>query len=108
MRMQRSIEEKLQRGLSPARLEVLNESGMHAVEPGSETHFRVRIVSSAFEDRSSLERHRMVYELLEQERREGVHALGIETLTPAEYDEKDGLVIESPPCVGGDATVSGS
>lgn len=107
MRVQKSIEDKLRRGLAPQHLEVINESGMHAVAPGSETHFRVRVVSSAFEGKPLVQRHRMIYELLEQERSEGVHALGIQTMTPAEYaDER--VEVASPPCLGGDGTVGGS
>lgn len=101
MRVQESIESKLREALDPTHLEVINESGMHAVEPGSETHFRVRVVSAAFEGKPPVQRHRMIYALLEQERRDGVHALGIQTLTPAELAEETGPPVSSPPCLGG-------
>ena len=47
--MARRIERKLGSGLSPAHLEILDESGMHASGPGAETHFRVLVVSDRFE-----------------------------------------------------------
>lgn len=94
------IERKLGAGLSPAHLEVLDESAMHASGPGAETHFRVLVVSERFEGQPLVQRHRLVYQLLEQERADGVHALAMRTLTPAEYglDPSPG---ESPACMGG-------
>ena len=46
--VERIIVGKIETGLSPIRLEVKNESGKHSVPPGSETHFKVLVVSSAF------------------------------------------------------------
>lgn len=102
MRIAERIEHKLRLGLRPVHLQVINESGMHAVAPGSETHFRVVVVSPAFEGRSLVQRHRMIYELLADERRDGVHALGIQTLTPDEY-AAGAAAASSPPCLGGDS-----
>lgn len=72
----------LEEALAPARLEVIDESHLHAghtgARPGGETHFRVRITAAAFHGRSRLERHRMVNGLLAGPLREGVHALAIE------------------------------
>ena len=94
------IDRKLREGLAPAHLEVLNESGMHNVAPGSETHFRVLVVSDRFEGKPLVQRHRLVYGLLEQERADGVHALAMRTLTPEEFGV-DASPGESPPCMGG-------
>lgn len=101
MRIAERIEHKLRDGLSPQHLEVINESGMHAVAPGSETHFRVLVVTARFEGHSLVQRHRMIYELLADERRDGVHALGIQTLTPQEHAALTAPAT-SPPCLGGD------
>lgn len=49
MTMQQQIEAKLAAALSPSHLEVINESYMHRVAPGSESHFKVVVVSQAFE-----------------------------------------------------------
>jgi stress-induced morphogen len=94
------IERKLNDGLEPVHLEILNESGMHAAGPDAETHFRLLVVSEEFEGKPLVQRHRLVYGLLEQERADGVHALAMRTMTPAEFgaDPSPG---ESPACMGG-------
>lgn len=100
MGLQTRIEEKLRAALAPTVLEVENESGMHAVPPGSETHFRVVVVSPAFDGRSLVERHRLVYEALGDELRAGVHALAITSKSPSEW-ERSPVALKSPPCMGG-------
>jgi BolA family transcriptional regulator, general stress-responsive regulator len=97
MSIQSAMEKKLTAALSPERLEVVNESHLHAghhhSEPGhdsgtfdgtGETHFRVRVVSAAFAGMSRIERHRRVNELLADEIAAGVHALAIEPAAPGE------------------------
>ena len=103
MKVQERIERKLGAGFVPARLEVTNESSMHSVPPGSETHFRVVVVSDAFEGKSLVERHRLIYEALAPEMRSGVHALTITARTPSEW-AKSAAVAASPPCLGGSKT----
>ncbi len=95
-----TIEEKLRSGLEPAHLEVVNESGNHNVPPGSESHFKVVVASSAFDGRPTLHRHRMVYALLGDELAGPVHALALHTYTLAQWDEL-GAAPESPDCRGG-------
>lgn len=102
MNVEQSIESKLREALRPDHLEVLNESSKHAVAPGSETHFRVVVVAAAFAGKPRVAQHRMIYEILATEREEGVHALGIQTFTPAEYAADIAERIPSPPCAGGD------
>jgi len=107
LQVQQSIESKLREALAPDHLEVVNESGMHAVAPGSETHFRVVVVAAAFAGKPRVAQHRMIYEILAAEREEGVHALGIQTFTPAEYAADIAERVESPPCVGGSGVLEG-
>jgi BolA protein len=80
--------EKLAATFSPARLDVQDESHQHAghagSRPGGETHFRVNIVSDAFQGKSRIERHRMVNAALAQELAGGVHALAIHASAPGE------------------------
>ena len=65
--LQQRIEAKISDGMAPTHLAVVNESGMHNVPPGSETHFRVLVVSAAFEGTSRLVRHRRLHSLLADE-----------------------------------------
>ncbi len=100
MNVQQRIEQKLTNGLQPFRLNVENESYMHNVPPGSESHFKVLIVSPAFETKTLVERHRMVYAVLGDDMRKGIHALTITSKTPAEW-EANATAFESSPCLGG-------
>ncbi|KAJ1454898.1 LOC100170577 protein-like protein, partial [Pelagophyceae sp. CCMP2097] len=97
-----AIASKLTAALSPSFLDVINESGAHNVPPGSETHFRVVIVSAQFQGLKLLARHRAVQALLELELKTGVHALSITAKTPEEWAAKS-TVAQSPPCLGGGA-----
>lgn len=101
MSMQERINQKLQAGFSPLLLEVENESHGHNVPRGSETHFRVLLVSAAFEGRRAVARHQQVYAVLSEELRGGVHALALHTFTPGEWQAREGQAPESPPCMGG-------
>ncbi|MFM1815052.1 MAG: hypothetical protein RLZ98_1747 [Pseudomonadota bacterium] len=88
MSIEQAIRRKLEENLSPSRLEIVNESHLHAGHHGSpgtgESHFRVLVVSAAFEGRSRLQRHRLINEAVAEQLRDGVHALAIKALTPAE------------------------
>jgi stress-induced morphogen len=96
------IQEKLSRALSPEHLDVENESRMHNVPPGSETHFKVLIVSAAFEGLDLVDRHRKVNEILSAELKGGgLHALTMRTLTPSQWSEQATADFRSPPCLGG-------
>jgi len=98
--MQQTITSKLEKALSPEHLEVINESHMHNVPVGSESHFKVVIVSDNFKNKMLVARHRMVNKALEEELKGGIHALALHTLTMEEWFEK-GKAAESPPCEGG-------
>lgn len=52
---------------------------------GDGQHFEALIVSPAFEGKSRVQRHQMVYAALGDRMREEIHALSMRTLTPAEY-----------------------
>lgn len=98
--MQQTITDKLEKAFSPQHLEVINESHMHNVPQGSESHFKVLIVSDEFNNKMLVARHRLVNKALEQELKGGIHALALHTLTMEEWFEK-GKAPESPPCEGG-------
>jgi len=93
-----TIVQKLTADFAPAHLEVVNESYMHSVPPGSESHFKVTIVSSRFAGLRSVKRHQLVYQSLAHELANGVHALAVHTYAP---DEWQGATPASPQCLGG-------
>lgn len=96
-----AIRTKLQVAFEPVELRVLNESHMHSVPPNSETHFKVVVVGAAFEGKSLVMRHRAVNKALAAELSAGLHALSIEALTPTQWTEREGAVMDSPECRGG-------
>ncbi|MEE2776004.1 MAG: BolA family protein [Acidobacteriota bacterium] len=102
MSVQAAIEAKLSSSLAPSHLEVINESHMHSVAPGSESHFRVRVVSETFAGKRLVARHRAVNQLLNDELAGPIHALALETLTEEEWVARGGVGRESPDCQGGD------
>jgi BolA protein len=83
-----AIINKLRESFMPESLDVADESHLHeghsGHRPGGETHFRVYIVSPAFEGKSRVERHRMVNTALEAELKGSVHALAIMAKAPGE------------------------
>jgi len=85
-----SIREKISEALSPAVLDIVDESHMHAghagSRPGGDSHFRVRIVAAAFAGQSRIERQRLINGLLADEFTAGLHALSLTTQTPDEAD----------------------
>ncbi|KAL6109655.1 bola1 [Pungitius sinensis] len=98
--VQRTITTKLTEQLKPDHLEVHNESHMHAVPAGSESHFRVLVVSSRFQGLPLIQRHRLVNEALKEELSSCVHALAIQAKTPEQWGSNPS-VAQSPPCMGG-------
>jgi BolA protein len=99
--MQQTISKKLTQAFSPEHLEVINESHMHNVPEGSESHFKVVLVSDSFKGKILLARHRLVNATLQEELNGKIHALALHTMTMEEWFAK-GNAPESPPCMGGD------
>jgi BolA protein len=95
------IQERLQSTLALVHLEVIDESHMHSVPEGAESHFKVVVVSEQFAEHKLVGRHRLVNRALRQEFDDGLHALALHTWTPEEWLEKGGLAPESPQCMGG-------
>jgi len=81
------IRERLTAALAPESLEIADESHRHAGHAGARDgrgHFRVRIVSAAFDGKSALARHRAVYAALGALMESDIHALAIEARAPGE------------------------
>ncbi|CAK1599063.1 unnamed protein product [Parnassius mnemosyne] len=96
-----SIRNKLQTALETTHLDVINESYMHNVPKGAETHFKVVIVSDKFDGLALIKRHRLVNEILKEELKNGVHALSIVAKTSKQWEESEKTVESSPNCRGG-------
>jgi len=88
MSIEAVIREKLMIGLEPIRLDVINESELHAghrSSPGTgDSHFRVTVVSDKFSGVSRVQRHRLINELLAEELDGKIHALAVHAHAPGE------------------------
>ena len=74
-----SVKSGIESGLACDRVEVI----------GDGQHFQALVVSNAFEGKSRVQRHQLVYNALGERMREEIHALSMQTLTPDEA-KKDG------------------
>ena len=101
MSVQAGIEQKLHERFKPSFLEVVNESNNHNVPPGSESHFKVVLVSNEFNGKTLVARHRLINQELSEELQNKIHALALHTFTDSEWQEKQAIAPESPPCLGG-------
>lgn len=99
MTMQETITNKIQDAMNPLHLEVENESHMHNVPTGSESHFKILVVSEQFDGQMLIKRHRLLNSILSEELTQ-IHAMALHTMTPDEWAEK-GAAPSSPPCEGG-------
>ena len=86
-----SVAEEIRRrlgALAPARLELLDESAKHAghagAAPGGNTHWKLTVVSAAFAGKSTIARHRMIYQALGDLMQHPIHALEISARAPDE------------------------
>ncbi|KAI8841345.1 bola-like protein-domain-containing protein [Chytridium lagenaria] len=86
-----AIRDKIAHALTPTVLEIQDDSWQHAHHAAmrgstdKETHFKVMIVSTVFQGKTLVQRHQMVYKLLDDElKNKGLHALQINAKTPAE------------------------
>ena len=72
--------------LSPLRLEVIDDSALHAGHAGAREggHYRLLIVSREFAGKTTLQRHRLIHDALGELMRSRIHALSIRSLTPEE------------------------
>lgn len=88
MPLSETIKYKLSEVLNPTKIEVVDESHLHAghagARAGGESHFAVTIVSEKFSGLSRVARHKLVYGILDEELKNGVHALRISAFTPGE------------------------
>lgn len=95
------IENTLKDALSPVFLDVLDESHMHNVPEGAQSHFKVTVVSNTFEGKRLIARHREVNTLLDEALKGPVHALALHTYTEQEWQKQGAEAMKSPACLGG-------
>lgn len=93
------IIERLAKEFNPDFLEVINESSSHSVPTGSESHFKVILVSESFIGLNRVQRHRRVYSALSHEMENQIHALTMQTLVPEEWEDQGLKVHKSPVCL---------
>lgn len=102
------IKIKLEDTFKPIHLDIENESYKHSVPKNSETHFKIVIVSDKFNNKSSIESHRLVYKVLSDEMGEKkdnkLHAISLFTFSTDKWkksreNEESIKKIETPPCV---------
>lgn len=100
MTVENTLQTKLQTEFTPTLLEIENESHKHGGE-STTSHFRVVIVSDAFEGSRLIARHRKINTLLASELANEIHALALHTFTTEEWAKKGGNATQSPACAGG-------
>ena len=88
MSAEKRLQEKLMIALEPTRIDIINESDLHAghrSSPGTgESHFRILVVSDKFRGLTRVARHRLVNAALADELAGRIHALALTTLAPDE------------------------
>jgi len=102
MVIQQEIESLLTKALSPVYLLVENESHKHNVPPGSESHFKIALVSEEFSSLRQVPRHQLIYKILAAQLAADVHALALHTYSPQEWQDSPQFVPSSPDCLGGE------
>jgi BolA protein len=88
MNVAQSIEQKLA-ALQPSRLEIADDSAMHAGHEGAKGgggHYRLTIVSPQFSGKNTVARHRMIYAALAPMMQQQIHALAIRAYAPDEAE----------------------
>ncbi|MDD7804744.1 MAG: BolA/IbaG family iron-sulfur metabolism protein [Endozoicomonas sp. (ex Botrylloides leachii)] len=98
MNINAHIHKKLSRVIRLSHIEVINESYLHNVPPGSESHLKVVLVSNDFAGKMPVKRHQLVYNFLAEELQNQIHALALHTYTEKEWKEKKKWLLASPDC----------
>jgi BolA protein len=91
-----TILQRLNESFTTEHLFLENESFKHNVPPNSESHFKLVIVSSNFNNMPKVQRHQDIYSALSDVMNK-IHALSIQAFTLDEY-EKNPVILESPDC----------
>jgi BolA protein len=101
MQVKDFLETVITDAIAPSYLEVVDESFMHNVPDGAQSHFKVTVVSEAFEGQRLIGRHRQINALAAPALEGPVHALALHAYTPEEWVKRGGEPLSSPKCLGG-------
>lgn len=85
------IRHNLTTQLKPQLLEIIDNSAAHAGHVGTQKgggHYNVTIVSDAFENKTLVQRHQLIYSALGDMMKHDIHALGINAQTPTEHSKE--------------------
>jgi BolA protein len=86
------IRQRLEERLQPDQLEIIDDSLSHAGHAGAMAsgggHFSATIVSRAFEGKTLVQRHQLVYQALGELLQSDIHAFSLKAFTPLEYQNK--------------------
>lgn len=83
------IRQRLTDALSPKSLDIFDNSAAHAGHVGSSGggHYHITIVADAFQGKSPVQRHQLIYQALGDLMKQQIHAVGINAFTPSEYNQ---------------------
>ncbi|UVW34245.1 BolA/IbaG family iron-sulfur metabolism protein [SAR92 clade bacterium H455] len=98
--IEKIVTDKLAAEFKAEVLQVTNESYMHSVPAGSETHFKVVLVTEQFAGKRQVQRHQAIYTVLAEELAGPIHALALHTFSGAEWAGSQGQAPDSPQCRG--------
>jgi len=85
-----TIRKKLNETLKPELIEIIDNSAAHAGHAGVQNgggHYNITIVTDAFDHKSLVQRHQLIYQALDNLMKQEIHALGINALTPSENNK---------------------
>lgn len=99
--IQEQIEQRINDSIDVHFMTLENESGMHNVPVGSESHFKLVLVSDVFENKRLVQRHQLIYSILSNEMPH-FHALAMHLYTCQEWDDRTKSAPISPQCQGGE------
>ena len=92
MNLMHEIKSRLKKTMAIDHLTIMDDTGRHLRHQHYDGggHFQIKIVSSAFEGLSLLDRHKLVYQALNGMIKNDIHAIGLKTIATSEYiNEKD-------------------
>ena len=100
MSKQDELYARIQAAFHPEFVTIENESHMHSSGRGADSHFKLVIVSDAFEGMRKVQRHQQLYQLFADDLKNGIHALALHLYTPAEWQQAGEVFPKSPNCAG--------